>query len=103
MNILGSKSLQAIIKDLLIKKPHLRDDDNKLLANVWFLATKPLKEEWLDFLALIADGKLPTPSAITRCRRKMQEMHPVLRGEMWYKRHDLQEQVKIELKEMEKW
>ena len=102
MNVLGSESLQTIIKDLLIKHPHLRDNDNKLLANVWFLTTDPLEEEWLDFLDLIAKGDLPTPSAITRCRRKMQEMHPTLRGKMWYKRHDLQEQVKIELKEMEK-
>jgi len=91
-----------IIKHLLSNHPHLRDDDNKLIANVWFLTTNPLKEAWLDFLSLLAKGDLPTSSAITRCRRKMQEMHPALRGKMWYKRHDLQEQVKMELKEMEK-
>ena len=98
--LLGAKALKEVIQSLLIKHPHLRDDDNKLLANVWFQSVTPLEEAWMDFLAIVAKGDLPSPKAISRCRRKLQEMHPVLRGEMWYKRHKMQEQVVFELREM---
>ena len=99
--ILGGKATKKIIRDLLIKHPHLRDDDNKLLANVWFQTVIPLEEAWMDFLAIVAKGDIPSPKAISRCRRKLQEMHPSLRGEQWYKRHKMQEQVVIELQEMQ--
>ena len=90
-----------IVKDLITKHPHLRDNDNKLLANVWYQSVTPLQEEWLDFLALIANGDLPSSESIMRCRRKLQELNPELRGELWDKRHQMQTQVKEELKEME--
>ena len=101
MNVLGTESLQTIIRDLLIKHPHLRDNDNKLLANVWFQSVIPLEEAWMDFLALIASGDLPSSESIRRCRQKLQELNPELRGELWDKRHQMQTQVKEELKEME--
>ena len=90
-----------IVKRLLTNHPHLRDSDNKLLANVWFQSVTPLEEAWMDFLALIAHGNLPSSESIRRCRQKLQELNPELRGELWDKRHQMQEQVKEELKEME--
>ena len=89
------------IRKILLEKPHLRDNDNKLLANVWYQSVTPLQEEWLDFLALIANGELPSSESIMRCRRKLQELNPELRGELWDKRHKMQIQVKQELKDME--
>lgn len=90
-----------IVKDLITKHPHLRDNDNKLLANVWYQSVTPLQEEWLDFLALIANGELPSSESIRRCRQKLQELNPKLRGELWDKRHKMQIQIKQELKDME--
>ena len=90
-----------IVKDLITKHPHLRDNDNKLLANVWYQSVTPLQEEWLDFLALIANGELPSSESIRRCRQKLQELNPELRGELWDRRHKMQIQVKQELKDME--
>tara|TARA_Y100001951_G_scaffold102529_1_gene109341 strand:+ start:950 stop:1261 length:312 start_codon:yes stop_codon:yes gene_type:complete len=90
-----------VVKRLLTNHPHLRDSDNKLLANVWFQSVIPLEEAWMDFLALIASGDLPSSESIRRCRQKLQELNPELRGELWDKRHQMQEQVKEELKEME--
>ena len=90
-----------VVKRLLANHPHLRDNDNKLLANVWYQSIIPLEEAWLDFLALIASGDLPSSESIRRCRQKLQELNPELRGELWDKRHQMQIQVKEELKEME--
>jgi len=90
-----------IVKNLLTNHPHLRDNDNKLLANVWYQSIIPLEEAWLDFLALIASGDLPSSESIRRCRQKLQELNSELRGELWDKRHQMQTQVKEELKEME--
>jgi hypothetical protein len=50
---------------------------------------------------LIANGNLPSSESIRRCRQKLQELNPELRGELWDKRHQMQTQVKEELKEME--
>ena len=89
-----------IVKRLLTNHPHLRDNDNKLLANVWYQSVTPLEEAWVDFLALIASGDLPSSESIRRCRQKLQELNLELRGELWDKRHQMETQVKAELNEM---
>ena len=43
------------------------------------------------------DKHLSHPSAIMRARRKIQEIEPSLRGELWAARHKEEEQVKIDL------
>ena len=82
-----------------------RDNDNKLIATVWH---KLLKETDIDsreisgwtLLTHLGKGDLPTPESITRCRRKLQEEIPSLRGTTWEKRHKKQDEVKTELKTM---
>lgn len=90
-----------LVKTLLKEHHHLRDSDNKLLANVWFLKAEKVEEGAMDFLKLIADGKLPDAGSIRRCRRKLQEENPELRGKLWDKRHKMQTQVQEEIREME--
>ena len=90
-----------IIKHLLTDHPHLRDDDNKLLATVWYHKMPEIEESVMDFLHILAKGELPSSESIRRCRQKLQELNPSLRGELWDKRHKMQDQVKKELKEME--
>ena len=94
-----------LIKSFLEKgglNKSFRDNDNKLIAVVW---NKLLKEMDIDskeisgwtLLTHLSKGDLPTPESITRCRRKLQEEIPELRGLTWTKRHKKQTEVKKEL------
>ena len=82
-----------------------RDNDNKLIAITWH---KLLEKSGIDtksitgwtLLTHLSKGDLPTPESITRCRRKLQEEIPSLRGTTWEKRHKKQDEVKAELKTM---
>jgi len=102
MKILGDKKLQDKIKELLTEKPTLRDNDNKLVANIWWECLGGYADSLsaYDLLKKLADGKLPSSDGITRCRRKLQEKNINLRGELWHKRHNLQEQVLLELNQI---
>ena len=79
-----------------------RDNDNKLIAITWH---KLLEESGIDtksitgwtFLTHLSKGDLPAPESITRCRRKLQELYPALRGTTWEERHKKQKEVKKEL------
>ena len=94
-----------LIKSLLAtggRNKVFRDNDNKLIAMVWH---KLLKETDIDskeisgwtLLTHLSKGDLPAPESITRCRRKLQEEIPELRGMTWTKRHKKQTKVKKEL------
>lgn len=79
---------QAVIK-LLTDFPHLRDNDLKLLANVWHWEIKNKHPECIyskDTLRLLAEGKLTNPETIRRTRQKVQEEFPDLRGTSYLKR-----------------
>ena len=51
----------------------------------------------LRLMRLLNEKKLTHPSAITRARRKVQELNPQTRGSLWEKRHKRQAQVKADL------
>ena len=85
------KKHEKLIKVFLTTLPHLRDDDMKLLASVWWQEMRMLgldmdSHSAHDTLKLIADGKLSNPSSIRRCRAKLQEVHPELRGKRYLDR-----------------
>ena len=95
-----------LIKSLLTsggKDKIFRDNDNKLIAITWH---KLLEESGVNtkeitgwtLLTHLSKGDLPAPESITRCRRKLQEEIPALRGTTWEKRHKKQDAVKQELK-----
>ena len=46
---------------------------------------------------MLKDKHLSHPSGIMRARRKLQEEHPKLRGELWQVRHAEEENVKADL------
>jgi hypothetical protein len=85
----------------LTKCPPLRDNDERLMANIWNKYIGNI--EYLnakDVLTMLAKGQLPSYESISRCRRKLQELHPELRGEKWEARHKSQTKVKNELKQI---
>ncbi len=73
------------VKALLVKHPHLRDSDNKLIATIWqgdLLKTGLLYKSITahDFLVFYSCGKLTNAETIRRVRQKLQEENPDLRG-----------------------
>ena len=94
MNILKTKD--KVLK-LLKEHPHLRDDDNKLIANIWFGEIKGQNLTAQSFLEKFANGKLTNPESIRRMRQKLQEEFVNLRGNNWNERHKHQVKVKQQL------
>jgi hypothetical protein len=99
VNIKGTKN---IVLYYLETEPHLRDSDEKLVANIWFnhLKSKNINSKEIsgfDFLAILSKGDLPNSESIRRCRQELQSSLPELRGEKYKKRKDYQEDVKDDL------
>ena len=90
------------VRALLEQKPETRDDDKKLMANLWAMMVgidnmKVNSGLWL--LRQYVNGDLPNPDSITRCRRKLQEEFPHLRGERYLERQaKLEPEVRNEMK-----
>jgi hypothetical protein len=88
------KHIKKKIITLLREKPHLRDDDNKLIANIWCEETgKDEKGVSItrqttarDFLYAFASGQYTSPESIRRARQKVQEQNPELRGKSYKNR-----------------
>ncbi len=93
MNLLNIKDT---VLDLLNNNPHLRDNDQALISNIWWKEVKQLqiKDSIKDFLDAFSKGKLSNPESIRRCRQKHQELHPHLRGNNWQNRQEQQIDVK---------
>lgn len=92
-----------IVHSMLKLHPLMRDNDYKLVVAVW---NKELLQNNInireitayDAFVHIANGKVSPVESITRCRRKLQENYPALRGKRWAERHDaLEGEVKAEL------
>lgn len=99
MGILKSKD--RVLK-WLEKAPHLRDDDNKLIANIWFEDVKSKGYDVEDInahflLKLLAEHKLTSTESIRRSRCKLQEENEHLRGHKYNKRQQKQNDVKRDL------
>ena len=83
---------------LLIRHEHLRDDDNKLIANIWHTDAKtldfdPNRITGYKMLQLISEGALTNPEAIRRSRQKWQEKKPELAGKSRPKRLEHEDTV----------
>ena len=98
------------VAEIMTLKPATRDNDFYLMYWVWkeefdnlpFLAKQDLKVDFdktniINLLSMLKDKHLSHPSGIMRARRKLQEEHPKLRGEIWKARHAEEENVKADL------
>ena len=91
MNITSQKDL---IAKLLSDYPHLRDDDYKLISEIWqYESVDPTNITAAQFLTDFGNSKYTSPETIRRCRAKLQETMPELRGEKYYERHRHQTDV----------
>jgi len=80
--------------------PETRDNDNFLISKI----IKDISEHDLkrisanSFLISIEMGEYGSLESITRCRRKLQEKFPELRGKLWKSRKHLTNEVKNQLR-----
>ena len=88
------------VEKLLTISPPLRDNDERLMANIWakYIGEHELNDmDAKDLLSSLAKGLLPSYESISRCRRKLQEECPNLRGEKWHERHKRADNIKMEI------
>ena len=95
------KKLFSVIDEverLLTKYPPLRDDDERLMANLWGNHLGPLDNiSGKDVICMLAKHKLPSYESVSRCRRKIQQTNPELRGEKWTERQRRAKKIKKEI------
>jgi len=93
------KSTKEMIRNLLIERPHLRDQDERLIATIWLRFTPDAKEiSGYDLLERYAEGKLPKAEAIRRSRQSIQENDPIYRGALHEERRKYSQKVKDNIK-----
>ena len=102
MGVRITKDVMSRVKNMLIQFPHLRDDDLKLIGNVWnqdFKATgrDPATTASIIFLRVFTEGKLTNPESIRRCRQRIQEKNPELRGKTYKARQKKGKQVQLDI------
>ena len=95
------KNREFVVTDMLTRYPKARDNDSLLLAYVWmyqaggknYISDITMWDFVMDFIG----KRFAEVEPITRCRRKLQEKHPELRGELYEQRHQMKESVKEEI------
>lgn len=96
------KKIKEKVQQLLTTVPHLRDDDNKLIATIWNQEigkdaegkSKTRSMSAFDMLHAMSNGQLTPADAITRARRKVQEQNWDLRGKSYRSRKNKQEETR---------
>ena len=64
-----------VVEELLRRYPTLRDNDERLMANIWAKYIGKIDLDQMssqDLLSALAKGVLPSYESISRCRRKLQ-------------------------------
>ena len=90
--------IKDTVKYLLNRHPVLRDDDNRLIINVWLKEDTLILQSGFQYVANeLISGGLSSPESITRARRALQKEFPELRGEKYKARMQEQERVKKDL------
>lgn len=89
----SNKVIAERIRELLLTHPVLRDDDLRLIANMWGQEVDTHNLPLADFLRMFAGGAITSPESIRRVRQKLQETFPELRGKRWEERQKRHEEA----------
>ena len=103
---MSQKIKQAInpVRTILEKHPSLRDDNPRLVANIWHEELKSLGIEitpHIKKVITLISTELTSADSITRASRSLQREVPDLRGKEWKKRQAHAVRVKKALKEIQ--
>lgn len=85
-------TLKRVLK-YLNEDPICRDNDDMLCAKVWWDELEDKNLSGAQFLVNFAEGMHTSPEQIIRCRRKLQEETPGLRGKTYLIRHKVKYQT----------
>lgn len=95
-----NKKIMLRVEKVLVEYPAARDNDSKLVACIW-------EKEFMDsdfkieyVFDRIHDDFFTSFESIRRCRQKLQEHNPFLRGEKYKVRQKHTVKVKKELREI---
>ena len=84
------KNIKGNVREILLKHPECRDDDQRLICTYYYKNFGGQeyfgKITGIDLLKELTLGNLPFPDSITRMRRLLQQKCPDLRGKRWSKR-----------------
>jgi len=97
------KNNKEKVKYILENNKKTRDNDNYLVALFWYYENPKIMDNTItihEFLRSFKNNMLVSPDIITRSRRKLQELNPLLRGENYNKRHKSAEYIKNNIKEL---
>ncbi len=94
--------IKQTVIDLLTQYTDFKDNDQQLVAWYWKLEMEAMgypssNTTAMNFLKLMANGRLTSSDTITRVRRLVQEETPELRGAKYNQRQDKQSSVKKDL------
>lgn len=96
------KSVKEYVLLLLRNKPHLRDNDNKLIATIWSMQVGGMNAltnlSAYELLKLFSEDKLYSPESIRRQRQKIQEQYPDLRGVNYVSRQEHSKDIRYQIK-----
>ena len=91
-------SCQDVVKQMLIKYPDLRDNDNRLLGKIWEFECFHKQIKPKNLFVMVRTNQLMSAKSIFRSRRHLQKKYPELRGKMYNVRKQILEpQVKQEI------
>lgn len=90
-----SKTLGDIVQSFLEKSSPLRDDDKRLLLNVWAkqLGRSLTEQERELFKEIASSRNCVAPESVSRARRAIQGVRPELRGELYQERQEKAQEV----------
>lgn len=102
MSKILNKSTAQLVKKVLTSSDKAKDDDKFIQVAIW---NKEIEKLGLNdtkaFLNAYYLGKVTDPNAVSRVRRKLQELYPELRGDKYEDRQEkYQEQAKETIKKI---
>tara|TARA_Y100000593_G_C4036612_1_gene203100 strand:+ start:196 stop:495 length:300 start_codon:yes stop_codon:yes gene_type:complete len=92
-------NVMQTVEIMLMQHKRLRDNDDMLMANIWYHHIGPSIKEMtaMKLLEWVANKNVPSYESVSRARRKLQEKDPSLRGDKWEERHKRAAKIKKEI------
>lgn len=84
------RTVDAVLRQLTHDEK-TRDNDARLCAKIWWTEWKNEggHNDIIDFFTAFSQGQFTSPESIRRCRQKLQELYPGLRGKSYSARHNV--------------
>lgn len=102
MNDFNLPQVACKVYSILLETPESRDSDRILLSKIWKCELEEIGKT-VNFIDMFEQGIFSNPETVCRMRRKLQEVHPCLRGDKWDTRHNMEGMVCQQLTFFDRW